>query len=191
MMNNIVEKLRDGETSIEAIYTGLCDKGLVLAGLSQSNVCYQLIFILLSWITMLFSSKENLFKDQLELALVDSEDPARALRTASWRKLTSPIEGLCSLPFRHLLARFGKFCLLPATGLPSGGKYHFGALLASNFSYETLRRVAKIRIQWVDSMTLHLEFDERTAVLKLFRFPSFCAMMCLSPREGSSTLLSQ
>lgn len=196
MMDIAIEGFRVGETSIEAIATSLSNKGVIsgdiLDGTSRSKSCYQLVFIVISWMTMLFKAKENPLNNGLQLSLVDSSDPRKVLRSATWRKLVSPIEGLSTLPLKHLLARFGKFTLLPAsTESALVGKYNFGVLLASNFSYETLGKVAKIRIEWVDSMTLHLEFDERTATLKLFRFPSFCAMMCLNPREGSSTFLSQ
>lgn len=192
IMGVTLELLRDGESSIEAVATSLSQKEVVLESISRSNSCHQLIFILLSWTTMLFNANENPIQDTLQLSLCASSDPTIILRSRAWRKLTSPIEQLTSLPLKHLLARFGEFAIFPMTiSHPLASKSTFQPLLASNFGYETLSKVANINIQWVDAVTLHMEFDERTATLKLFRFPSFCAMICLSPREGSSTLFSQ
>lgn len=43
--------------------------------------------------------------------------------------------------------------------------------------FHAVNVVAGIGIQWVDCLSLHLEFDSRTKTLKLFRFPSLCLIM--------------
>jgi hypothetical protein len=48
--------------------------------------------------------------------------------------------------------------------------------------------VAGVRIQWVDCLSLHLEFDSRSKTLKVFRFPSLCLIMY---RNNDRSLLSQ
>jgi hypothetical protein len=44
--------------------------------------------------------------------------------------------------------------------------------------FHALNKVANIKIEWVDSLSLHLEFDNKTKVLKVFRLPSLCLLMC-------------
>ena len=44
--------------------------------------------------------------------------------------------------------------------------------------FHALNKVANVKIEWVDSLSLHLEFDDSTKVLKVFRLPSLCLLMC-------------
>lgn len=44
--------------------------------------------------------------------------------------------------------------------------------------FHALNKVANVKIEWVDSLSLHLEFDNKTKVLKVFRLPSLCLLMC-------------
>jgi hypothetical protein len=44
--------------------------------------------------------------------------------------------------------------------------------------FHTLNKFASIKIEWVDSLSLHLEFDSYTKVVKVFRLPSLCLLMC-------------
>jgi hypothetical protein len=54
--------------------------------------------------------------------------------------------------------------------------------------FHTLHRVANIKIEWVDSLSLHLEFDSYTKFLKIFQFPSLCLIMA---RSENGSVLSQ
>jgi len=97
-------------------------------------------------------------------------------------------------PLSVLLQGFGD--LVPQR--PSDARRHNGSSATSNHTdridlsllcFHTLKKVAKITIQWVDCLNLHLDFDRKSRVLKLFRFPSFCLLMCSNNHER--TLLSQ
>lgn len=87
-----------------------------------------------------------------------------------------------------LLGHFGK--LIPDSprrrnsSVPPPLEY----ITASFVCYQTLRKVCRIDIEWVDALNLHLEFDSSRRVLKLFRFPSFCHLLY---RHRSRGLLSQ
>ena len=50
--------------------------------------------------------------------------------------------------------------------------------------FHILHRFAGIEIEWVDCLSLHLEFDSRTKTLKLFRFPSLCFIMCSNTNQS-------
>jgi hypothetical protein len=44
--------------------------------------------------------------------------------------------------------------------------------------FHTLIKFSNVKIEWVDGLCLHLEFDSYTKVFKLFRLPSICLLMC-------------
>jgi len=50
-----------------------------------------------------------------------------------------------------------------------------------------LDKVADVKVEWVNSLSLHLEFDNVRRRLKVFRFPSFCRLMY----SQETTLLSR
>ncbi|KAN0114722.1 hypothetical protein V8E51_004266 [Hyaloscypha variabilis] len=86
------------------------------------------------------------------------------------------------LPLNHVFSQFGR--LITGRTQQSG---QVGSnlqvdvfreqLIVSYLKFQTLYQVAKIRIVWVDCLSLHLDFDEKSKHLKVFRFPSFCKLM--------------
>ena len=86
-----------------------------------------------------------------------------------------------------LLANFGK--ILPEVQQNSmGGNLRSAGPQKSleefievpQICFYTLHHFAKIKIQWVDCLSLHLEYDSHRKILRLFRFPSLCLLMCYS-----------
>ena len=51
-----------------------------------------------------------------------------------------------------------------------------------------LSSLAKVRIQWIDALAPHLEFDKATNTLFLFRHPSFCRANVLEDTTGQSPI---
>ena len=157
--------------------------------------CYQQAFKFISWITMLYATPGVFSEHHLELNLATVGDPSTNLPSASWRNLRCRInEENILLPLHHLLPHFGDFIpeALPpySTSGTTRGSFHLDSIIGANISYYTLTKVAQVRIEWVDAISLHLEFDPQTAVLKVFRFPSFCAMFCIG-QSLRKTLLSK
>lgn len=54
--------------------------------------------------------------------------------------------------------------------------------------FHTLHKVANIQVEWVDCLSLHLEFDSQAKVLKLFRHPSICFLLRC---KEDTTIMSQ
>lgn len=87
-------------------------------------------------------------------------------------------------PLYTLLREFGKIIPeynrelspLDAPGALPGR--HDGWIDLSLVCFHTLHKVATVKIEWVDSLSLHLEFDSRARILKVFRYPSLCFLMC-------------
>jgi hypothetical protein len=87
-----------------------------------------------------------------------------------------------------LLGRFGK--LIPDLPLRRGSKVAPPSelIVVPFVCYQTLRIVCSVEIEWVDTLSMHLEFDSSRKVLKVFRFPSFCRLLYKYKQRG---LLSQ
>ncbi len=71
------------------------------------------------------------------------------------------------------LRRFGR--LIPEHGVGLADATQL--ITVSYVCFAMLDKVADIKIEWVNSLSLHLEFDNVRRVLKIFRFPSFCMLM--------------
>lgn len=49
----------------------------------------------------------------------------------------------------------------------------------ASLNMRSLQLFGKVRIQWVTTMTAHLEFDPASRRLSLFQFPTLCVLKCL------------
>ena len=89
----------------------------------------------------------------------------------------------CDHSFFLLLKNFG--ALIPNPPLHERSEVPFREWIVVPFvCYQTLRNVCRVRIEWVDALGLHLEFDSCQKVLKVFQFPSFCRLMYWSEHRG-------
>lgn len=166
----------------------------------------QLVLAAFGWITSLYSASDNPAPSKLELNIPrgssGTELPERAKsrisrtfhRRRSVAKETyitlSQTLQLYDQPLYTLLEAFGT--VLPqrpqSWNLRSSHTVSEDTSLvrqpdhdkieASFLCYHTLAKIAKVKIDWVDSLSLHLEFDMQAKVLKLFRLPSLCLLMC-------------
>jgi hypothetical protein len=76
-------------------------------------------------------------------------------------------------PLFIYLRKFGHLVPEIGAGLSEGPEL----IDVSYICYYMLDAVADIKIEWVNSLSLHLEFDKIRRILRLFRFPSFCMLM--------------
>lgn len=58
-------------------------------------------------------------------------------------------------------------------------------LIAANLCYFTFARLGSLSIQWTDSVCMHLELDRKERTIKMFRFPSLCAIIAQSQNQSS------
>ncbi|QRD81572.1 hypothetical protein F9C07_1185037 [Aspergillus flavus] len=77
------------------------------------------------------------------------------------------------LPMHEFLLGFGY--LLPTKSTDRQSSESFATVHAKQFNMSLLATIGGIKIRWIDTLGAHLEFDNRTKTLFLFRFPSFCA----------------
>lgn len=88
---------------------------------------------------------------------------------------------VAKLPVHQLIKHFGP--LLPAPLMDREDLQAEGItsdqLSASCLNYSVLSNVGSIKIQFVSSLGLHLEFDKGSETLKIFQSPCFCFLVCL------------
>jgi hypothetical protein len=198
----ICETVHSGQSSLSAIASELDQRNQPESG-SQTGpitdnrtvdpMLYQLLFTLMSWVFMLYTPASIPSPGVLRLELLDIKDNGRHIHTASWRQLSCPMtEDKIGLTLENLLRCFGDFEPKgpPRPSYGSRSLFFDDSIISSNLSYWTLKKVAGVHIEWVDAISLHLEFDERTLALKVFRFPSFCAMLAI-PRDAGSTIFQK
>ena len=181
--------LSNGSDSIEAICNHLFEKNLVLKSGLETTL-YNLVFKIISWITLIYKTEDRLPLNSKYLTLLDvSNHKAQELSRRFQCEINNETMGL---HLHHLLAHFGNF--IPPQFYPRRVQGYSetmdDSIIVANINYHTLFTIAQIRIEWVNTINLHLEFDEKSLALRLFRYPSFCAMHSL---RGTSeyTFLSE
>ena len=185
------------DISLDFIVGKLLSQEIFILDKSNSyGLMNQLTFIALGWLCMLYdpewAPKEGLLQIRRDTRL-----SGRILRSYRIRTIEQGFTQI-SQPLPTLLRVFGH--IVPELPVTSGITYQSNTdyLILSYLNYHTLNKVCNIKIEWVDSLSLHLEFVEAQRVLKLFRFPSFCAMAyfskgdcaCRSLLTGTSTYKS-
>ena len=65
--------------------------------------------------------------------------------------------------------------------LPPGNEWHsynteeITKIEPGEFNAYVLHSIAHVKLKWVDTLPLHLEFNKSTNTMYLFRYPSFCS----------------
>ncbi|KAL8736415.1 MAG: hypothetical protein Q9166_000207 [cf. Caloplaca sp. 2 TL-2023] len=134
------------------------------------------VFAVLGWQTMLYWPALGICPPQ-QLAVADEQDGYRgqAFMALKQNHLAT------KRPIHEFLMGFG--ILLPpvnyctSTNLDERRAFEDLKNIGPDmFNAFLLDSIGHFKIKWVDVMSCHLEFDERTNTIFLFRFPSFCAV---------------
>lgn len=107
--------------------------------------------------------------------------PAYSTGSFDSRNFKEHIQGFdyVDKPFYQLLSQFGD--IIPevkpevarrASYIPASENIHVQLVC-----YGTAWRISRLEIEWVDTLSQHLDLDASHRILKLFRFPSYCRMM--------------
>lgn len=144
-----------------------------------SKEAQHLIFAVIGWFTMLFRadlSNETIGKCDLKI-----EAPAR-----NHNHSLRPTD-LARRPIASGLLKSVYGSLLPQSdsNSPLNGTEDHRMLHVSSTNYFSLSIIGKIKVEWVDTLGSHLEFDPLQRTLYLFRLPSFCALSCVNQGHNS------
>ena len=178
----------DRGVSLSSIVDHLISKAIFAPENDRSKM-NQLVFMIMGWQSMLYSPSLSPLPGKLQI--MDSEDIRRRGARSSRPRIVEQNFNQAYQPFQHLLRVFGDITPSLSTlicDLPGNCKTR-EQLVHSYLSYHTLGRICNVKIEWVDTLNAHLDFDESRRILRIFRFPSFCYLLYRSGHE--EPLLSQ
>jgi hypothetical protein len=179
VLTEVAKLLNASESwSIDALARALVEKRVLKPYADKSNEqkeVYRLIFIGIGWLCLLylptFGIAESEFRFDIEV------------EGKNCFSLASQSIDRARRPFAEVLRGFGS--VLPRrkedndirhasqhSSSPSGKDI----LNVSMMNAATLWKVGGIRISWTATVSAHLDFDEETRTLSLFRLPSFCVI---------------
>lgn len=142
-----------------------------------------LAFRCLGWLTFFFELKPPNTTPDRFCIMIPTDIGGNAVESETFYNLHKPSQPVMRLAVHQLLRHFSKH-IVPSpwlysaqqSGDPPGAKVDLFSeqLVVSYINFRTLSKVARIELEFVPYLGLHLEFDEETRRLKLFRFPSWC-----------------
>lgn len=180
------------QLSLSEILEKLENQGILLAGVQFKDQALQLIFIVVGLLTFFYDPVTDP-EDGVLRILCPEKAQVRVSKSDTWTSYARDMSHV-NQPIVTLLRQFGgikgpiPWTVFSEVDVSGSLKSPLDPLISSNLSYFTLKRVAKIEIEWVSSVCLHLEFNMRRKMLKLFRFPSLCGLLC--DKEVDDTFLS-
>ena len=170
------------DLTFDGVVADLEAKKLLMTTNEAHYFAHQLVFIVTGLITMLYEPSLEPQTDRLGITNGTTES-RKAPRNSTWTKHYLEKTDITDLPVNVLLEHLST----PDGPIPhqasKSSRVEQDALEASNLCYYTLTAMANIKIKWVPNVCEHLEFNQREKVLKIFCFPSFCAMMCSGNSE--------
>ena len=176
--------------SLSDIVTELIAKQLLRDDPNLANLQKQMVFIFIGWLTLLYDPAPKPTADALEIQLGEGPDGFPIL-TDIFTELSVEIYELADVPFHQVLKHFGRLIedsWLSQSRIQSNTPQDIFSerLIVSYLNFHILSKVANIHLEFVKSISLHLEFDEETRTLKLFRLPSLCRLICSGPFQQSN-----
>ncbi|KAK0102684.1 hypothetical protein ONS95_006286 [Cadophora gregata] len=183
LLTIVVGALQRREIALTDIVDDLYNLRVVKEVYDDRVVVTRLVFAAIGWITLLYTPSINGSNMLLELFKHDSFLPADGA------PIIHAYEEYRDRSLVDLLRNFG--AIIPERKGGSNKTFEVARTHAhdrwidvTNISFSALSKMSKVQIEWVDCMSLHLEFDLHTKTLKLFQFPSICIVMTPSKESG-------
>jgi hypothetical protein len=132
----------------------------------------RMAFAMLGWLTMLFEADLRPPHQCLAIQRLDDNAVGRRSRTRTLGLYTQDFSRVDQQLYL-LLSHFGS--LVPELRIEAARETEL--ITVSNVCFAMLDSLAAVQIEWVNALSLHLEFDHVRRRLKVFRFPSFCRLM--------------
>ncbi|KAE8450803.1 hypothetical protein EG329_005716 [Mollisiaceae sp. DMI_Dod_QoI] len=196
IMTIIVAELERENLALIELVDRLYNEDLLEETDEERSCANQMVFAMFGWISGLYPARPDPEREKLQIIKLRDGQATRggrwarrAVRRSRMKTFISDEQTLefNAKPLHELLGQFGKIIpqrtresvtgqSTPATFPPIIPDERWIEL--SLLCFHTLNKVAHLKIEWVDSLSLHLEFDSSAKVLKIFRLPSLCLIMC-------------
>ncbi|KAI9684530.1 MAG: hypothetical protein M1822_005618 [Bathelium mastoideum] len=179
---NAVWKLKYEDSSIEDVWECLKlfpnYRNAVKPSERQLHACHVAIFSVLCWATMTLQPRlswVNLNSGSPCLMVHQQGSDQPGLKMDSVRR-----------PIHAVFRQFHCTMLTNRWKHPVNESTTHGStvLHVTSLNFASLSTIGKIRLQWVDNLTSHLDFDATNRCLSIFKFPSFCALNTLAAENS-------
>ncbi|KAH7407371.1 hypothetical protein BKA64DRAFT_413789 [Cadophora sp. MPI-SDFR-AT-0126] len=156
---------------------------------SERALHNQAVFAVTGWLTMIFESVSKPEADKLEITRTSTASTGKT-NPLTTRKIRSHSQGFDHVDrsLDYLLSKFGDLIPGPRTSSPAElsetAEPASEAINVQTLCFHTLHSVVEVKIEWVTSHALHLEFDSGKKTLKLFQYPSFARLMTEAKKNG-------
>lgn len=191
LLTEMVLVLRDfSHSSIRGPEIHFIQSHLVSVDIMRRNAdaeeAAQLILRVFGWITMFFEPPSKYTKNIFRPSKNEPESTQPALRKSStWVPHDLDLPRYQKYPVLDIV-----YHMLKENPFPRPLSFTSKPLVGSNLNYYTLSKLAGLNIEWVESLCLHLELNKSKRTLKVFRFPSFCMLLCSTPPENKTFIQS-
>ena len=177
LLCEVAEQLRRREDiSIKRIISVLAGNSVLRESPSGKDQI-RCIFASVGWLTMLYKPNTSEVCEPLTIA------PGRASFFLSSTLDTS----FAQRSLTEMLRNYGDILPMGRTMDANGpAEADTQALQVASLNVATLKRVANVKIEWVDEISGHLDFQPSIPSLKILRFPSFCHL-----HMGDESVLSR
>ena len=150
------------------------------------NASLTVTFALIGWLSMLYEPEfTTTSSDQIALS-----DVLDGCRSSTYFKLVQKSPD-CRRKLPEILLGFG--LMLPKEGVftcddaeDTEALQKLAVVTPGGLNANTLTNLACLKIQWVDVIGPHLELDQATNTIFLYRFPSFCLANIPSDHDVSN-----
>jgi hypothetical protein len=153
----------------------------------------QLVFILIGALTLLYTPVLDPEPGLLQMKTNNFGFNPERWNTDAWKHMSQDAHSLAEdITLDQLLCRFSRLpegpvpnpkTRQPQRRQPQCPHGDSNILHAEDISFDVLDKLLNIRISWTTSVCEHLEFNVRTKQLKMFRFPSYCVLLCMLEPE--------
>ena len=196
-LSEIISEIHEEPSSTLSSHRPSSETGSRLSSWSDGEL-ERFVFKCVGWLTFLFEATIKTSNDCLDIEPpVSHRKQTVASNVFGRTHLDQAVAA--ELPAHQLLKRFGQQIIPISQGTLQttkqrgrcGGTDVFSEwLIVSYLNFRTLHKVAGIQLEFVSLISMHLEFDEDTKRLKIFRFPSWCSSIVTaqaSPPRTAST----
>jgi hypothetical protein len=168
--------------TIDEVVQHLRESHLLEESEELRNAHRLLVFAVLGWQSMLYRPAFDVCSLDEFAIYVDKDQTKSGLVFDN----TKVFSNLADRPLFVLLKAFGNLlpCPPPKVALTASESSKDASTWIPLYPRDTnaylLFTLLRIQIRWVDSLSLHLDYDKTSRVLSLFRYPSFCISMLQS-----------
>jgi hypothetical protein len=175
MLVDVQRYLRDArQSTLLDLVESLKDKNLIND--KSEPLALQMGFLFVGWLTALFDPLPDAMSRTFVIAGKEEKSLRRRIFCRPIIRNTRVEIVLGNQPLCRIISRFGILLPQPESDLDVNASRDVenatDCIDTAFISFQKLKETLKLEIEWVQTINQHLEFDQQTNMLRIFRFPS-------------------